>query len=129
MLLDCPQRPSTAGYDLRPYGKPSDIGKLFVSYGCKKQVADKVDNCHELPVVFPFHISPTKIDEDNNAIPEYRSAYVPSPTAGRSSPKQAWEEPATAKGIGYGKKSSIGKLFVSYGGKRIEPNRNESHIF
>ena len=41
VLLDCPQRPSTAGgsrYDLRPYGKPSDIGKLFEGYGCKKKV-------------------------------------------------------------------------------------------
>ena len=41
VLLDCPQRPSTAGgsrYDLRPYGKPSDIGKCFEGYGCKKKV-------------------------------------------------------------------------------------------
>ena len=91
-------------------------------------MADKADNCHELPVVFPFHISPTKLEEDNQDS-EHRSTTIPSPTAGRSSPKQAWEEPAIVKGVGYGKRSSIGKQFVSYGGKRIEPNRNESHIF
>ena len=90
-------------------------------------MADKIENSHELPVVFPFHISPTKIEEDLNQDSEYRNkSSALSPTA-RTSPKQAWEEPM--KGVGYGKKSSIGKLFVSYGGKRIEPNRNESHIF
>ena len=92
-------------------------------------MADKAENSHELPVVFPFHISPTKIEDDNNQDSAYRSTAASSPTATRSSPKHAWEEPETVKGVGYGKKSSIGKLFVSYGGKRIEPNRNESHIF
>jgi hypothetical protein len=87
-----------------------------------------------VPVVYPFITEGWKADGDGGSSGGSGEKKRPhSAPARRSSggggSKQYEESQDDLKNRQFGKKSEIGKLFVTPGGKRISPTRNESTVF
>ena len=86
-------------------------------------------------MVYPFITEGWKADGDGGSSggsgekKRPHSAPARRSSGGGGGSKQYEESQDDLKNRQFGKKSEIGKLFVTPGGKRISPTRNESTVF
>ena len=111
------------------YGKPSDVGKTFEGYEKKRICVDAPRTSADVPVVYPFITEGWRSGDTAEKLRPHSAPAVNRPSTASILRPVLEQSHDDMKNRQYGKKSEIGKLFVTPGGKRITLTRNESTVF